>query len=136
MSNLESAKNRLDTLRANASELYLKIKEDYSLSDDCEDAESMRNAIYEGEINLEWNELRDISYIDDSVRCQEALVDALNLLEKGDKKSIHNANKALEVLVREARQIRKKGEIDLNKAQDLISSMNEIIDICDAHRQK
>jgi hypothetical protein len=30
------------------------------------------------------------------------LVDALELLKTGDKKSVHNANKALETLVREA----------------------------------
>ncbi len=136
MSCLESAKNKLDTLRETRFELYLEIKENYALDDDCEDATSVENAIDEGEINLEWNELRDISYIDDSVRCQEALVHALELLEKSDKKSLHNANKELEMLVGEARRIRKARENDLKKAAEIISSMNELIDICDAHRQK
>ena len=136
MNCIEPAKNKLDTLLQKRSELYLEIKESYALDDDCEDAASVENAIDEGEIDLEWNELRDISYIDASVRCQEALIHALELLKKGDKKSVHNANKELEVLVGEARRIRKSGEDDLKKAQEIISSMNEIIDICDVHRQR
>ena len=136
MNCIEPAKNKLDTLLQKRSELYLEIKERYALDDDCEDAASVENAIDEGEIDLEWNELRDISYIDASVRCQEALIHALELLKKGDKKSVHNANKDLEVLVGEARRIRKSGEDDLKKAQEIISSMNEIIDICDVHRQR
>lgn len=136
MNCIEPAKNKLDTLLQKRSELYLEIKENYALDDDCEDAASVENAIDEGEIDLEWNELRDISYIDALVRCQEALIHALELLKKGDKKSVHNANKELEVLVGEARQIRKSGEDDLKKAQEIISSMNEIIDICDMHRQR
>ena len=47
----------------------------------------------------------------------------------------HNANKALETLVREARKIRKDKEEDVKKAQEVISLMNEIIDVCDAHRK-
>ena len=136
MNCIEPAKNKLDTLLQKQSELYLEIKESYALDDDCEDAASVENAIDEGEIDLEWNELRDISYIDALVRCQEALIHALELLKKGDKKSVHNANKELEVLVGEARRIRKSGEDDLKKAQEIISSMNEIIDICDVHRQR
>ena len=136
MNFIEPAKNKLDTLLQKLFELYIEIKERYALDDDCEDAASVENAIDEGEIDLEWNELRDISYIDASVRCQEALIHALELLKKGDKKSLHNANKELEVLVGEARRIRKAGEDDLKKAQEIISSMNEIIDICDMHRQR
>ena len=136
MNCIELAKNKLGTLLQKRSELYLEIKENYALDDDCEDAASVENAIDEGEIDLEWNELRDISYIDALVRCQEALIHALELLKKGDKKSVHNANKELEVLVGEARRIRKSGEDDLKKAQEIISSMNEIIDICDVHRQR
>ena len=136
MNCIEPAKNKLDTLLQKRSELYLEIKESYALDDDCENAASVENAIDEGEIDLEWNELRDISYIDASVRCQEALIHALELLKKGDKKSVHNANKELEVLVGEARRIKKSGEDDLKKAQEIISSMNEIIDICDVHRQR
>ena len=136
MNCIEPAKNKLDALLEKQSELYLEIRENYALDDDYEDAASVENAIYGGEIDLEWNDLRDISYVDASVRCQKALVDALELLKKGDKKSVHNANKELEILVGEARRIRKSGDDDLRKAQEIISSMNEIIDICDAHRQK
>jgi len=136
MNSLETAKERLDLLIKKQEELFLTIKEDYDLDDeDCEDAESVQSAINCGDITLEWDENRDVDYADDAVRCQQMLVRALELLETGDKKSAHNANKALETLVRDARKIRKDKEEDVKKAQDVISLMNEIIDVCDAHRK-
>ena len=137
MNCLETAKERLDLLIKNQEQILLTIKEDYDLDDeDCEDAESVQNAINCGDITLEWDENRDVDYADDAVRCQQMLVHALELIETGDKKSAHNANKALETLVRKARKIRKDKEEDVKKAQEVISLMNEIIDVCDAHRQK
>ena len=137
MNSLGTAKEKLDLLIQKQEEILLTIKEDYDLDDeDCEDAESVQNAIACGDITLEWDENRDIDYADDAVRCQQMLVHALELIETGDKKSAHNANKALETLVREARKIRKDKEEDVKKAQEVISLMNEIIDVCDAHRQK
>ena len=136
MNSLGTAKEKLDLLIQKQEEILLTIKEDYDLDDeDCEDAESVQNAIACGDITLEWEENRDIDYADDAVRCQQMLVHALELIETGDKKSAHNANKALETLVREARKIRKDKEEDVKKAQEVISLMNEIIDVCDAHRK-
>ena len=136
MNSLETAKERLDSLIKKQEELFLTIKEDYDLDDeDCADAESVQSTINCGDITLEWDENRDIDYADDAVRCQQMLVRALELIEAGDKKSIHNANKALETLVREARRVRKDKEEDVKKAQDVISLMSEIIDVCDAHRK-
>lgn len=137
MNSLETAKERLDLLIKNQVQLLLTIKEDYDLDDeDCEDAESIQSAINCGDITLEWDENRDVDYADDAIRCQQMLVRALELLEVGDKKSTHNANKALETLVREARRVRKDKEEDVKKAQELISLMDEIISVCDNHRQK
>ncbi len=136
MNSLGTAKEKLDLLIKNQVQLLLTIKEDYDLDDeDCEDAESVQSAINCGDITLEWDENRDVDYADDAVRCQQMLVRALELLEVGDKKSAHNANKALETLVREARRIRKDKEEDVKKAQEVISLMNEIIDVCDSHRK-
>ena len=137
MNSLETAKERLDLLIKNQVQLLLTIKEDYDLDDeDCEDAESVQSAINCGDITLEWDENRDVDYADDAVLCQQRLVRALELLEVGDKKSTHNANKALETLVREARRVRKDKEEDVKKAQELVSLMDEIISVCDNHRQK
>lgn len=137
MNSLETAKERLDLLIKNQVQLLLTIKEDYDLDDeDCEDAESIQSAINCGDITLEWDENRDVDYADDAIRCQQMLVRALELLEVGDKKSTHNANKALETLVREARRVRKDKEEDVKKAQEVVSLMDEIISVCDNHRQK
>ena len=136
MNSLGTAKEKLDLLIQKQEKILLKIKENYDLDDeDCEDAESVQSAIDCGDITLEWDENRDIDYANDAVRCQQMLVHALELIETGDKKSAHNANKALETLVREARKIRKDKEEDVKKAQEVISLMNEIIDVCDAHRK-
>lgn len=117
--------------------MLLKIKDDYDLEDAfCEDAAAVESAIDCGDVSLEWEEYREIDYADSSVRCQQMLVDALELLEAGDKKSVHNANKALETLVREARKVRKERTEDIQKAQKVISLMDEIINVCDEHRHK
>lgn len=132
MTSLETAKKQLDLLVEKKNDLLLRIKDDYDL----EDATDAENAIDDGEISLEWEECREIDYADSSVRCQQMLVDALALLETGDKKAVHNANKALETLVREARKVRKERTEDIQKAQEVISLMDEIINMCDEHRHK
>ena len=137
MRDLETAKKKLDLLVEKKDDLLLKIKDDYDLEDEsCEDAAAVESAIDDGDISFEWEEYREIDYADSSLRCQQMLVDALALLEAGDKKAVHNANKALETLVREARRIRKERTEDIQKAQEVISLMDEIINVCDNHRQK
>ena len=113
-------------------DLLLRIKDDYDL----EDATDVESAIDDQDIFLEWEEYREIDYADSSLRYQQMLVDALELLETGDKKSVHNANKALETLVRDARKVRKERTEDIQKAQEVISLMDEIINVFDEHRQK
>lgn len=78
---------------------------------------------------------RDLDYIDEMIRCQQMLVRALELFEQGDKKSLHNANKAFEVRVREARRIKKDMHEDIQKAQAVVDLMDKIIEICDENRQ-
>ena len=132
MNSLETAKKKSALLAEKKNDLLLRIKDDYDL----EDATDVESAIDDEDVSLEWEEYREIDYADSSVRCQQMLVDALALLETGDKKAVHNANKALETLVREARKVRKERMEDIQKAQEVISLMDEIINICDEHRQK
>jgi hypothetical protein len=122
----------LALLEEKRDDLFLRIKDDYDL----EDVMEVESAIDDGDVSLEWEECREIDYADSSLRCQQMLVDALELLETGDKKSVHNANKALETLVREARKVRKERTEDIQKAQEVISLMDEILNVCDEHRQK
>lgn len=68
------------------------------------------------------------------VRYQQLLVRALTILEQGDKKSLHNDKKAFETLVRDARRIKDDKMADIQKAQEVISLMDEIIQVCDNHR--
>jgi hypothetical protein len=132
MNSLETAKKKSALLAEKKNDLLLRIKDDYDL----EDATDVESAIDDEDVSLEWEEYREIDYADSSVRCQQMLVDALELLETGDKKAVHNANKALETLVREARKVRKERTEDIQKAQEVISLMDEIINVCDEHRRK
>ena len=132
MDTLETARKKLAILAEQKDNLLLRIKDDYDL----EDVTEVESAIDDGDVALEWEECREIDYADSSLRCQQMLVDALELLEAGNKKSVHNANKALETLVREARKVRKERTEDIQKAQEVISLMDEIINVCDEHRQK
>ena len=70
------------------------------------------------------------------IGCQQALLKTLKVAENEDKKSLHNANKTFEELVNEARRIKKKRNEDIQKAQETIELMDEIIRICDEHRKK
>ena len=132
MNSLQTAKKQLALLEEKKNNLLLRIKDDYDL----EDVTEVESAIDDGDVALEWEECREIDYADSSLRCQQMLVDALEILETRDKKSVHNANKALETLVREARKVRKERTEDIQKAQEVISLMDEIINVCDEHRQK
>lgn len=130
MDYLDTAKQNLDMLLEKQEALLDEIKDNYDL-----DEEDCLDAIACGDIELEWDEQRDVGYADDAVRCQEMLVRALELLNAGDKKSVHNANKAFETLVHQARKVKKDREEDIKKAQELVCLMNEIIRVCDEHRQ-
>ena len=48
---------------------------------------------------------------------------------------MHNANKAFDELVHEVRRIKKKRNEDIQKAQEVIALMDEIIQVCDEHKK-
>ena len=137
MSYLEDAKKKLELLKEKKESLLQEIKEDYSLDDEeYEDTEEIESAIDSEEVILAWEEYRDIDYIDDSISHLKLLLNTFDLLSTGDKKDAHTANKTFERLVRVARKIKKDRLDDIQKAQEVISLMDEIIHICDDHRQK
>jgi len=122
---------------AKAREVFLtEVKQECNLDNEEYDAlDTIEGDILSGDIILEWFEHRDFAYISDMIDCQKALLDTLKVAETGDKKALHNANKAFEELLHEARRIKKKRNEDIQKAQDVIALMNEIIQVCDEHRK-
>ena len=135
MSHLEQAKKQLSEYEEKQKSLFREIKETYDEDDFYEDESDVESGINSGEIILEWYEYRDVDYIDDIVGCQQLLVRALDIFEQGDKKSLHNANKAFETLVSQARRIKKARAEDIQQAQNVIDAMNEIIRVCDENRK-
>ena len=134
MSILEQ-ENKLESL-AKARKVFLtEIKQECNLdNEEYNDLDVIEDEILSGDIILEWFEHRDLAYISNMIDCQKALLDTLKMAETGDKKALHNANKAFEELVREARHIKKKRNEDIQKAQEVISLMDEIIKVCDEYR--
>ena len=135
MSILEQ-ENKLESL-AKARKVFLtEVKQECNLdNEEYNDLGVIEDEILSGDIILEWFEHRDLAYISDMINCQKALLDTLKMAETGDKKALHNANKAFEELVCEARRIKKKRNEDIQKAQEVIALMDEIIKICDEHRK-
>ena len=114
-----------------------EIKQEFDLDDEeYNNLETVEDEMLSGELLLEWFDHRDLTYINDMISCQRALLDTLKNAEEGDKKSLHNANKAFEELIHEARRIKKKRKEDMDKAQEAIDFMDEIIKACDQHREK
>ena len=113
-----------------------EVKQECNLdNEEYNDLDVIEDEVLSGDIILEWFEHRDLAYISDMIDCQKALLDTLKMAETGDKKALHNANKAFEELVHEARHIKKKRNEDIQKAQEVISLMDEIIKVCDEYRK-
>ncbi|MBO7195869.1 MAG: hypothetical protein J6V80_00885, partial [Clostridia bacterium] len=90
-----------------------EIKQEFDLDDEeYNNLETVEDEMLSGELLLEWFDHRDLTYINDMISCQRALLDTLKNAEEGDKKSLHNANKAFEELIHEARRIKKKRKED------------------------
>jgi hypothetical protein len=135
MSILEQ-ENKLESLAKARTEFLTEVKQQCNLNDeDYNDLDVIEDEILSEEIILEWFEHRDLAYIGDMIDCQKALIDMLKMAETGDKKALHNANKAFDELVHEARRIKKKRNEDIQKAQEVIALMDEIIKICNEHRK-
>lgn len=135
MSILEQ-ENKLESLVKARKEFLTEVKQECNLNDeDYNNLDIIEDEILSGEIILEWFEHRDFAYIGDMIDCQKALIDMLKMAETGDKKALHNVNKAFDELVHEARRIKKKRNEDIQKAQEVIALMDEIIKICNEHRK-
>lgn len=78
---------------------------------------------------------RNKEYFEGIIALQENLLGALKLIEQGNNKDIHNANKNLEVCVSKARKFRKLLTQDIETASDTIEKINNLISICDEHRK-
>ena len=136
MSILKQQENKLESLAKARTELLTEVKQECNLdNEEYNDLGVIEDEILSGDIILEWFEHRDLAYISNMIDCQKALLDTLKMAETGDKKALHNANKAFEELVCEARRIKKKRKEDIQKAQEVIALMDEIIKICDEHRK-
>lgn len=136
MSVLEQVSNAFASLKEQKANILLDFKDTYDLDEEYYDSpESIENGVLGGEIDLEWQDARDLDYADTMVRYQQLLVRALTTFAQGDKKSLHTANKAFETLVRDARRIKSSKMADIQKAQEVVSLMDEIIQTCDMYRK-
>ena len=132
----EQASNTFTSLKEKKSNILLDFKDIYNLDEEYYDSpESIENGVLGGDIDLEWQDARDLDYADEMVRYQQLLVRALTIFAQSDKKALHNASKAFETLVRDARRIKHDKMADIQKAQEVVSLMDEIIQTCDMYRK-
>lgn len=75
---------------------------------------------------------RDIDYINRIIGNLEILK---RVLESSDTGSKHNFNKGIEQIIHNAREVKKDMKADIQKAQEVISEMDEIISVCEKHRK-
>ena len=136
MNIIEHEKEKLALLEKKETELLTDIKENYGLDDDDYDSpDSIVDGYISGEFELDWRDARDLVYSDEMVGPQKALVNLLKGLDTEDKKALHNINKAIESLARDARHIKQARLDDIKKAQEVITLMDEIIQTCDKYRK-
>ena len=135
MNNLEQAKKLLAEYEKKQAELLQDIKDEYDDCNDYEDNDELLAVIIGGELAVSWHDGSKLEYLQNIVQCQKMLVSALEMLEQHDTKAAHNANKALEDLVHDARMIKKIRTKDIQLAQNVIDVMNDIIKVCDEIRK-
>ena len=133
--NLQEAKKLLAEYKKKLAELLQDIKDEYDDCDDYGDDNELIAIIIGGELAVSWHDGSQLEYLQNIVHCQEMLVSALEMLEQNDTKAAHNANKALEDLVHNARMIKKFRTKDIQLAQNVIDVMNDIIKVCDDIRK-
>ena len=83
----------------------------------------------------DWSNGRDAAYIEELISCRQLLVEALEMLNSADKKSIHRGSKALDQVIAAARSVRRARYEDIRKAQEVIDAVDKLIDICDDVRE-
>ncbi len=136
MNRLDELKEQLDILEERKRDFLLEMKDFYELDEeDYETEEDIQDGMCNGDIFPEWYHLRDIEYLDRMIQGKKFLARAIEVYEKGDKKSLHNANKAFEVIVGDLRRIKKEKKEDIKKAQEVIDTIDEIINVCDEYRK-
>ncbi len=135
MNNLDQAKKLLAEYEKKRADLISNLKEEYDDLDFYEDDDELLSAISDGSLAIAWLDSCKIEYWQDIVDCQEKLVYALEMLGQNDTKAAHNANKVLEKLVHDARTIKAFRAKDIQRAQNVIGIMNDIIKKCDELRK-
>jgi len=129
---IQNIKLQICSLEESLNNLLFSLVES---EEDYDSAEDIMSDFMGGSFEVEWYEERDIRYLVEMITGYKKLAHTLEIIEQEDEKKTHDAKKALEVLVTEARRIKKDKKEDIQKAEKTISAMDEIIEICDACRE-
>ncbi len=117
---IDTEREKLESLEKEYTELIVSLEETYGIID------------YDTE--LDWEEGRDGNYIEEMCWAQSRLVELLETVSAGDEKDQHRVKKDMEALIHTARQIKKEKNSDIEKAQRVVQAMDDIIVLCDKHR--
>lgn len=126
MNYLTMAKNQLSKIEEQQEELFWDLQDKYELEDNDDVAEKLSGGCF----HVDWRDLRDIEYTTELIQHQKLLVEALEKMEKGEAESLFEAYSLCghEDFGFETRLSMRKYDNDIEKAQTMITLMDELID--------
>lgn len=115
--------HKLSLLKKQKNSYLLSLNEIYEFHDEDEDisADNIESDIIGGDLILEWKDSRDYDYLNYQIQMQSRLISTLKNSNKKDK--THELNSLMYML----EQIRDDISEDINKAEILISHINDIM---------
>ena len=128
MNEIEYAKKRYYELEKRRNDLLKSIADEYDFDGDIEDEDGIDaflEEIHSGDIILSGNDDRDLLYLEDMMLMFEQIIMGLN----NDAHSNYSGKR--DQIINKALQFKEQIAIDLKKAEEVSSTMDEIIDMCE-----
>ena len=119
----------IDSLVTECEKLNEKLRDKYGFDGDFEEFIGDEG----GEID--WEDLRDFDNLQKLLECQQKFFDIIRTLDSGDAKSIHNANKDIEMLIREIRKRKNALAESIELEQRALSDFEGLLKRCNDIRK-
>ena len=129
MYDANAVEKEIDSLVTECEKLNEKLRDKYGFDGDFEEFIDDEG----GEID--WEDLRDFDNLQKLLECQQKFFDIIRTLDSGDDKSIHNANKEVEMLIREIRQRKNALTESIELEQRALSDFEGLLKRCNDIRK-
>ena len=130
MYDANAVEKEIDLLVTECEKLNEKLRDKYGFDGDFEEFIDDEG----GEID--WEDLRDFDNLHKLLECQQKFFEIIKTFDSGDAKSIHNANKDIEMLIREIRQRKNALAESIELEQRALSDFEGLLKRCNDIRNK